>query len=72
MLWRARVTGGMAGNLFVRALERSDRIYTAMLSRGYDGEIRSLPLPRLRNSQLAILAAALLVLALLLLLSFVL
>ena len=27
VLWRARVTGGMAGNLFLRAFERSDRIY---------------------------------------------
>jgi len=70
--WRARVTGGMAGNLFLRALERSDRIYMAMLSRGYDGEIRSLPLPRLRTSQLAVLAIALVVLAFLLLMSFVL
>lgn len=70
--WRARVTGGMAGNLFLRALERSDWIYMAMLSRGYDGEIRSLPLPKLKTSQLAVLAAALAVLALLLLLSFVL
>jgi len=43
--WRARVTGGMAGNLFLRGFERSDRIYMAMVSRGYDGEARSLPLP---------------------------
>jgi cobalt/nickel transport system permease protein len=45
--WRARVTGGMAGNLFLRSLERSDRVYSAMLSRGYDGEQRSLPNPPL-------------------------
>jgi len=44
LVWRARVTGGMAGNLFLRALERSDRIYLAMVSRGYDGEVRTLPL----------------------------
>jgi cobalt/nickel transport system permease protein len=37
--WRARVTGGMAGSLFLRALERSDRVYTAMLSRGYSGDL---------------------------------
>jgi cobalt/nickel transport system permease protein len=36
--WRARVTGGMAGSLFLRSLERSDRVYAAMLSRGYNGE----------------------------------
>jgi cobalt/nickel transport system permease protein len=60
----------MAGNLFLRAFERSDRIYNAMLSRGYDGEIRSTPLPRLDSSQLAIMTAALVGLFLLLLLSF--
>jgi cobalt/nickel transport system permease protein len=37
--WRARVTGGMAGSLFLRSLERSDRVYAAMLSRGYTGEL---------------------------------
>lgn len=36
--WRARVTGGMAGSLFLRSLERSDRVYAAMLSRGYNGQ----------------------------------
>ena len=29
--------------------ERSDRIYMAMLSRGYDGEVRTCPLPPLRT-----------------------
>ena len=38
--WRARVTGNMAGSLFVRSLDRSDRIYQAMLARGYDGTVR--------------------------------
>jgi cobalt/nickel transport system permease protein len=47
LVWRARVAGGMAGNLFMRGFERSDRIYMAMLSRGFDGEIRSAPLPAL-------------------------
>lgn len=39
LFWRARVTGGMAGSLFLRSLERSDRVYAAMLSRGYTGEL---------------------------------
>lgn len=39
LAWRARVTGGMAGSLFLRALERSDRVYAAMLSRGYSADI---------------------------------
>jgi cobalt/nickel transport system permease protein len=45
---RARVTGGMVGSLFVRSIERSERIYDAMLARGYDGEVRSLRPPVLR------------------------
>ena len=45
LAWRARVTGGMAGSLFLRGFERSERIYTAMLSRGYDGEVRVMHLP---------------------------
>lgn len=57
--WRARVTGGMAGSLFLRAFERSDRIYTAMLSRGYDGEVRSVPLPRLAAADRLVLIAGL-------------
>ena len=40
--WRARVTGSMAGQLFLRSYERSDRIYNAMLARGYSGQLRTL------------------------------
>jgi cobalt/nickel transport system permease protein len=61
--WRARVTGGMAGSLFLRAFERSDRIYMAMVSRGYDGEVRAMPLPELQSTQWIVLVAGLAVLA---------
>ncbi|MBL8101164.1 MAG: cobalt ECF transporter T component CbiQ [Anaerolineales bacterium] len=37
VFWRAKVAGNMAGQLFLRSYERSDRIYNAMLSRGYVG-----------------------------------
>ena len=40
--WQGRVAGMMAGSLFLRALERSERVYAAMLSRGYDGHMRTL------------------------------
>ena len=70
LAWRARVTGGMAGNLFLRAFERSDRIYMAMVSRGYEGEVRTIPLPALTNLQITVLVIGLFVLALLLLLAF--
>ncbi len=40
--WRARVAGHMAGQLFLRSYERSDRVYNAMLSRGYKGELMTI------------------------------
>jgi len=42
LLWRGRVLGGMIGSLFIRSYERSERIYAAMLSRGFDGQVRAL------------------------------
>lgn len=50
VVWRARVTGGMAGSLFIRSYERSERIYAAMLARGYDGEVQMLSPPTLRRA----------------------
>jgi cobalt/nickel transport system permease protein len=47
VLWQARAVGGMVGALFLRALERSQRVHAAMLSRGYDGRTRLLRSPRL-------------------------
>jgi len=66
ILWQAHLTGGMAGNLFLRAFERSDRIYIAMLSRGYDGEARLLPLPPMKGASWGALVAGLALLGLLL------
>ncbi len=37
--WRARIAGNMVGQLLVRSLARSDRVYQAMLARGYRGEL---------------------------------
>ncbi len=48
VIWRAKVTGAMAGTLFLRAYERSERIWTAMVARGYDGEMRTLSIHALR------------------------
>ncbi|BBB49788.1 cobalt ECF transporter T component CbiQ [Pelolinea submarina] len=66
--WRAQVTGGMAGMLMLRSLDRSQRIYQAMQARGYDGEIRSeaaaIPLTKAQYFSIAafILAGLLMVL----------
>lgn len=45
--WRARIAGQMVGTLMLRAFERSERIYIAMVARGYQGELRSLAPSRL-------------------------
>lgn len=42
VVWRAKVAGNLAGQLFLRSFERSDRIYNAMLSRGYAGRLYTL------------------------------
>ena len=42
VMWRARVAGNMVGQLFLRSYERSDRIYNAMLARGYAGHFLTL------------------------------
>ena len=66
--WRASVTGAMAGSLFLRGYERSERIYNAMLARGYDGTIRSFPLPPLSFRERVLLLLSLIVFLALLLL----
>lgn len=47
LVWRGRVAGGMVGNLGLRAFERSERIYAAMVARGFSGEIRTLTPPQI-------------------------
>ena len=42
VVWRAKVAGNMAGQLFLRSYERSDRVYNAMLARGYAGHLMTI------------------------------
>ena len=72
LTWRARVAGGMAGSLFLRALERSDRIYMAMVSRGYDGEVRAMPLPGLKPVHWIVLTCGIGILAFLVMIAYLL
>lgn len=53
IFWRAQVTGRMIGTLFLRTYERSERIYQAMLARGFNGEIRVLRPARVGRHDLA-------------------
>lgn len=50
VLWRAKVAGNMAGQLFLRSYERSDRIYNAMMSRGYTGHLYTLNPHEMKSS----------------------
>lgn len=63
LLWRARVTGSMVGQLFLRSYERSERVYQAMLARGYRGQLLTMNPHLMRRSDwlaalLALLAIA--------------
>jgi len=42
LFWRAKVAGNMAGQLFIRSFERSERVYQAMVARGYTGTLLTL------------------------------
>jgi cobalt/nickel transport system permease protein len=61
--WRARVAGNMAGQLFLRSYERSDRIYNAMLARGYDGTLLTINPHSMQNIDWAILLTTILLLS---------
>jgi cobalt/nickel transport system permease protein len=59
--WRARIAGNMAGQLFLRSYERSDRIYNAMVARGYAGQMRTLNPHEMKSSDYLVLAFVILV-----------
>ena len=54
--FQLKAAGGMAGVLFLRTYERAERVYQAMLARGFDGEVRTLRPLRFRTTDLAGLA----------------
>ncbi len=59
IVWRGRAAGMMAGSFFLRSLERSERVYAAMASRGYRGEVQLLEPPEMcRRDWAALLGVA--------------
>jgi cobalt/nickel transport system permease protein len=58
VLWRAKIAGSMAGQLFLRSIERSDRIYSAMLARGYAGQLLTLNPHVMKRADWLVLAAS--------------
>lgn len=49
-LWQIRTIGSMIGTLFIRSYERGERVYAAMLARGFDGQIRTLSQLKFRQT----------------------
>jgi cobalt/nickel transport system permease protein len=60
--WRARVAGHMVGQLFLRSYERSDRVYNAMLARGYAGRLETIHPHEMRRRDYLATALALIAL----------
>jgi cobalt/nickel transport system permease protein len=50
LIWQIKTVGNMIGTLFIRSYERGERVYSAMVSRGYDGRIRMLGSLRFRQA----------------------
>lgn len=46
-IWHLKIIGQMVGSLFIRSYERAERVYAAMVSRGYSGTIITLDTPAL-------------------------
>jgi len=69
LAWRGQVAGRMAGSLMLRSFERSERIYNAMLARGYQGQLLGLEHGHLRSRDLVVAGIMVALLALILLLS---
>ncbi len=52
---RLAAAGSIVGSLFLRTYDRGERVYTAMLARGYDGRFRALSEPPVRPGAAAAL-----------------
>ena len=51
-----KATASLLGNLMLRTLDRAERIYTAMKSRGFNGEVRLRRTLRFTTTDLAFAA----------------
>jgi len=49
-LWQIRTIGNMIGTLFIRSYERGERVYDAMLARGFDGRTKTIDRSRFRRA----------------------
>ncbi|MGD2058539.1 MAG: cobalt ECF transporter T component CbiQ [Anaerolineales bacterium] len=63
VIWQGGMAGMMVGSLFLRSLERSERVYAAMLARGYDGEMRTFDSSNISSRDWVALGMSVLILA---------
>ncbi len=50
-LWDVAVVGHVISSLFLRSYQRGERVYVAMLSRGYDGTMPAATAPGMRRAE---------------------
>lgn len=55
--WQLKTIGNMIGTLFIRSYERGERVYGAMVARGFEGQIRTLSRLQFRIADLYFVAA---------------
>lgn len=65
VFWLAKNAGNMVGQLFLRSYERSDRVYNAMVARGFKGEFLTFTPHRMQPIDWLTLVSFLLLLSLL-------
>jgi cobalt/nickel transport system permease protein len=62
--WQLKTIGNMVGTLFLRSYERGERVYGAMVARGFEGQTRTLSRPHFRMADLYFAVVFLICLAL--------
>jgi len=55
--WQLKTIGNMIGTLFIRSYERGERVYGAMVARGFEGQMRTLSSLQFRAADLYFVAA---------------
>ena len=55
-LWQWKAIGHSVGTLFLHSYERGDRVYSAMVARGYEGNIRTLGVQAITRADIIFVA----------------
>ena len=54
--WQWKTIGHSVGTLFLHSYERGDRVYSAMVARGYEGNIRTLGMQEIKRNDIVFAA----------------